>query len=173
MASTLIHWWLEHRQRWNQEQKQVAFNKIMASNALRSHRMDPIYLALYAMRTPWMANQAYITSDTFQQALLNQHLGTEQLARATATSSSLTVKVAKRVLSAVQSKGVICCFMGFSLGFPLFLRIEKPLQRGCTLIHFETPHTMGLYVGCSTGGSPSIKRDGQEIKAGLALQVSV
>lgn len=51
---TFMDWWLCCQEGWSDEQQQEAFIKLLVDDAIRFHCMDPVYLAAYAVRNPWM-----------------------------------------------------------------------------------------------------------------------
>lgn len=169
---TLVHWWLD-RQSGNLEDKQAIFGKILESEALRFHCMDPIFLAAYVMRSPWVRGLGHQeTLWLMQKAVLKRERmreeGEEEAAarpeiprsRALTCAASghrvydLQGRVDKRACQLLKDNVKVHCFLGLARGIPITLGLQKRVGGGGGPGSGggEGMSTLGLYVGWSSGG---------------------
>lgn len=71
---TLVDRWLKQQQGWDEEKRREAFNKILEAKVLRLDHMDPLYLATYVVRTPWIVASG-LGEQILQRAVMAGCLG--------------------------------------------------------------------------------------------------
>lgn len=143
---TLVRWWIEGQDGWTKEQKEEAFKKVHDSRALRYHRMDPLYLASYAIRNPWVESSGHGLS-ILQQALLetsrdriSSHKSDLRKSRATGMKSyTMTIQVDRRQLTSGTTD--VPCFLGMVQGYPILAYIQRKEKEG------DNADTFGLFIG--------------------------
>lgn len=162
---TLIHYWLESHEGWSQQEKQEAFDKILDSDVLRFQHMHAMYLAIYALRTPWLQHHPDLSLEILQYLVLKgsgvrmeMDGGDGQVMKNKRRNRSFGMAIHHFNITATKYKceflsdyQTIHSFMGIVSGIPIIFSISRlDVDEGD--IYGSMNKMVGFYVGWSTGG---------------------